>query len=79
MRCAFNIREGFRRRDYKLSDRIAGRPPLKDGPLAGVTVDNERLGDNFFEALGWDKAEGIPTREWLEKIGGLEMMIKDLP
>ncbi len=78
IRCAFNIREGFRRGAHKLSDRIVGRPPLKDGPLAGITVDNERLGDNFFEALGWDKVEGIPTGEWLEKIGGLEMVIKDL-
>jgi aldehyde:ferredoxin oxidoreductase len=78
MRYAFNIREGFRRKDYKISDRIVGKPPLKDGPLAGVTLDNEKLGDNFFEALGWNVAEGVPGREWLEKVGGLEKVIADM-
>lgn len=74
IRYAFNIREGFRRKDYKISDRIVGKPPLKDGPLAGVTLDNEKLADNFFEALGWDVAEGLPTKEWLLKTGGLEQV-----
>ncbi len=78
MRYAFNIREGFRRKDYKISGRIVGKPPLREGPLAAVTVDNEKLADNFFAALGWDIAEGVPSRDWLERLGGLDNVVRDL-
>ena len=32
MRHAFNIREGLRRKDFTLSNRMIGKPPLADGP-----------------------------------------------
>jgi len=78
MRYAFNIREGLRRKDYYISGRIIGKPPLQAGPTAGVTVDVEQLGDNFFKAFGWDIETGVPTRETLERLGGLEFLIADL-
>jgi len=78
IRSAFNLREGFRRRDYTISDRIVGKPPMEKGPLQGVTVDNELMADNFFAALGWDVETGVPSREFLEEIGGLDCVIKDL-
>ena len=78
IRAAFNIREGIRRENYTISDRSIGNPPLTDGPLEGVTVDVEKLADNFFEALGWDVATGVPTKKALEALGGLEFAIKDL-
>jgi aldehyde:ferredoxin oxidoreductase len=78
MRYAFNVREGLRRKDYTMSDRIVGKPPLSSGPLSGVTIDNEKLGDNFFEALGWDVATGVPSKDALEKLGGLENVRRDL-
>lgn len=78
MRHAFNLREGMSRGDFTISDRIIGKPPVEDGPIAGVTINNEKLVDNFFSALGWNLKDLIPTKEFLEDIGGLENVIRDL-
>jgi hypothetical protein len=32
----------------------------------------------FFESMGWDKETAIPTRESLEKLGGMEDVIRNL-
>jgi aldehyde:ferredoxin oxidoreductase len=77
LRQAFNIREGILRKDLSVPARAVGKPPLTAGPLEGVTIDNERLGDNFFEHLGWDKETGKPGKEVLEKLG-LDFVVKDL-
>jgi aldehyde:ferredoxin oxidoreductase len=78
IRDAFNKREGLRRKDFDISPRNVGKPPLEKGPLAGITVDNEKLGDNFYAAMGWDIETGMPSKEFLENIGGLECVIEDL-
>ncbi len=78
LRHAFNLREGYRRKDFKISGRAVGKPPLKSGPLKDVTVDNEKLGDNFYGYLGWDIETAIPPKEFLEGLGGLDCVIADL-
>ena len=78
LRHAFNLREGFRRWDFKISDRAVGKPPLKEGPLTDVTVDNEKLADNFYGYLGWDIETAVPPRSFLEDVGGLDCVIADL-
>jgi aldehyde:ferredoxin oxidoreductase len=78
MRHAFNLREGMRRGDFKISDRVVGKPPLTEGPVAGITVDHEKLGDNFFGALGWDLKDSVPPEAFLQELGGLENVIQDL-
>ena len=78
MRTAFNLREGLTRDKLFLSDRACGKPPLKSGPLKDVTVDVDKMGDNFYEAMGWHVETGIPKKETLERLGGLECVIKDL-
>ena len=75
LRHAFNLREGFRRRDFKISDRAVGKPPLMAGPLKDVTVDHEKLADNFYGFLGWDLETAVPSREFLEGLGGLDCVI----
>jgi len=77
MRWAFNLREGLRRKDFTITDRMAGRPPLKGGPTAGMTLDEVRLGDNFYNALGYYE-DGTPYLDMLQIAGGLECVIKDL-
>lgn len=78
IRHAFNLREGFRRKDFDVSRRALGDPPLKEGPTAGRTIDNERLADNLFRKLGWNLADAVPTKEALLKVGSLENVIRDL-
>ena len=78
MRHVFNQREGLMRADFKVPNRSIGVPPLKTGPAAGRTIDVEKLGDNYFQALGWDVATGKPSREGLMQIGGMEDVAKDL-
>ena len=77
MRWAFNLREGIRRDDMTITDRMAGRPPLKGGPTQGVTLDEVRLGDNFYNALGYYQ-DGMPYLDMLQLAGGLECVINDL-
>ena len=78
VRHAFNLREGQKPADFKLPQRCIGEPPQKEGPLEGVTIDYKTLHRNFFEAIEWDEATGRPSRASLEKLGGLEDVIKDL-
>jgi aldehyde:ferredoxin oxidoreductase len=77
MRHAFNLREGWRRKDATIQDRCIGTPPLNEGPLAGVTVDVERMATNFYNLMGFEQ-DGVPKKETLEAIGGLDNVIKDL-
>ena len=66
-RC-FNVREGISRKDDRLPKRLM--EPLKSGPTKGVSVKNlDGMLDETYEALGWDKKTGKPTREKLEELG----------
>ena len=78
MRYAFNLREGQRADEEVMPNRAYGNPPLEEGPLKGVTVDRKSLAEQFSESMGWDKESMLPTRESLEKLGGLEDVIRDL-
>ena len=78
IRTAFNLREGISRKDYKISDRNIGIPPMEKGPLAGITIPADKLADNFYEAMGWHVETGVPTKAFLEEIGGLDAVIEDL-
>jgi aldehyde:ferredoxin oxidoreductase len=79
MRQAFNIRHGFKPSDFTYPDRVLGKPPLKSGPLAGVTIEKEvqQQVKEYFQSMGWDQKTGKPTREKLIELG-LEDVAKDL-
>ena len=78
MRQAFNVREGHKRSDDVLPGRCVGKPPLKDGPVKEVTIAHEKIADDFFDAIGWNKDTLAPTRESLEAVGGMADVIKDI-
>ncbi len=78
MKQAFNLREGLKPADFTLPARTVGKPPQEAGPLAGITVDNERLADNFFAAIGWDRETGKPSPRMLQLMGGLDDVVQDL-
>jgi aldehyde:ferredoxin oxidoreductase len=77
MRHAFNLREGITPKDLTLTKRALGQPPQKEGPVAGVEIDDKKLRDNFFAFIGWDVETGKPSKGALEKLG-LDFLIKDL-
>ena len=60
---AFNVREGFTRKDDTLPYRIT-HEPIPKGKSAGAYVSEEELEhmlDEYYMARGWSK-EGIPTK-----------------
>lgn len=75
MRQAFNLREGIRRSDFKMSKRMWG--PSFDAALAEGTMNIERMVDNLYDAIGWGR-DGVPTRAKLIELGGLEDVMRDL-
>jgi aldehyde:ferredoxin oxidoreductase len=73
---AFNLREGFGRKDDRLPDRIINEPP-KRGPVSEQTYEMDYMLDDYYVAQGWEKTTGNPTRERLENIG-LKTVADDL-
>jgi len=69
LRHAFNLREGIDPRSIRLPDRILGKPPLKRGPNAGVTINNEALLEDYYRHLQWDPAAGRPSKERYQQLG----------
>jgi len=78
MRQAFNLREGFTPEDFRMPDRVVGNPPFQSGPLAGVTLDMDTAVIEYFQSIDWNPETGKPSRELLERLGGLDEVIADL-
>ncbi len=76
LRQSFNLREGLQPADIKLPERMAGRPPHTEGPVAGVTLDVDNLAREYREAMGWDPQTGKPQGSVLGKLG-LSALIKE--
>ena len=75
---AFNIREGFSRKDDTLPWRIMNEP-IKTGGSKGAQAkpeELEKLLDQYYEMRGWQK-DGRPSKEKLKELG-LEHIIDDL-
>ncbi|MGI9953135.1 aldehyde ferredoxin oxidoreductase family protein [Moorellaceae bacterium AZ2] len=67
----FIAREGFSRADDTLPSRLM-EEPLKGGASAGQLISREDLDkmlDEYYEARGWDKETGLPTKEKLVELG----------
>jgi len=65
----FNLREGFGRKDDTLPDRLF--EPLESGALQGKGMDRrefEELLTLYYEAMGWDPKDGVPTRGKLAEL-----------
>jgi len=78
---AFNVREGFTRKDDTLPERIMSEP-LKDGASKGGFISKDalkRMLDEYYTERGWDIDTGVPTKEKLMElgIGYVAQQIKD--
>lgn len=66
----FNVREGYRRKEDSLPERVF-RDPLKSGVAEGKSInrqDFEKMLDDYYEIRGWDK-NGVPTHERCRDLG----------
>lgn len=63
----FNVQAGFTRKDDSLPPRVISEP-LPSGPSAGLTVDFEKMLNDYYAARGWDE-NGVPTKEKLAELG----------
>jgi len=77
MRHVFNLREGINPLEYKVHPRIIGRPPQKEGPLAGVSCDIEAQVYWNLGALDWDRVTTKPSKKKLLELG-LDDVAKEL-
>ncbi|WP_422485858.1 aldehyde ferredoxin oxidoreductase family protein [Gudongella sp. DL1XJH-153] len=74
LRQMFNIREGIDPISFKMHDRIAGNPPMKEGPLKGRKVPIEDMMKGHWKHFGWDENTGIPLEETIEELGILALL-----
>ena len=77
MRHAFNLREGLNPLQFKVPDRALGRPPQKEGPLAGVIVDEDTMVKEYLAAMDWDAKTTKPSKKKLLELGLMDIA-KDL-
>ena len=69
LRQSFNIKQGIKPlKDFALSDRALGQPPLKSGPMKGLTLPSRQLHEDFLNGMGWDPKTAVPTRSKLEEL-----------
>lgn len=74
LRQMFNIKQGIDPASWKLPDRMAGIPPLPDGPLKGKTLQNKDMVRYHWEGMGWSGENGIPLPETLEHLSVAELL-----
>jgi len=69
IRQAFNIREGLNPLKLRVPDRVMGRPPLREGPVAGITVDEDTMIKEYLAAMDWDLKTAKPSKRKLLELG----------
>jgi len=77
LRQLFTLREGINLSNNKLPPRVYGDPPLKDGPLKGITVEYAEFYRKYCEKIGWDPNSGFPLRQTLNDLK-LNFALKDI-
>jgi aldehyde:ferredoxin oxidoreductase len=68
LRQMFNIKHGIDPITFRLHKRMAGEPPLTEGPLKGVSVPIEAMLKLHWKHFGWDEATGAPLRETVKAL-----------
>jgi aldehyde:ferredoxin oxidoreductase len=65
---AFNVREGFARKDDFLPERFITEP-IPDGPCKGQVFEMDLLLDDYYKARGWDVETGLPLEKKMADLG----------
>ena len=69
IRQAINVREGLTPGDFVMPGRTIGDPPLKEGPIANITIDVDTLVAEYYKAMDWDLETGKPSKKKLLELG----------
>jgi aldehyde:ferredoxin oxidoreductase len=77
IRQSFNIREGLNPLQFEVPDRVIGKPPKKEGPVAGVAIDESTLYNEYLAAMDWDLKTAKPSKKKLQELG-LEDVAREL-
>jgi len=67
---AFNVREGFKRADDTLPERLMTEP-LQSGASKGQMISKEdlnRMLNEYYTVRGWDLGTGVPTKKKLKEL-----------
>ena len=73
VRMLFNLREGVNPLEWKVPDRILGHPPLEEGNIRGVELDEKTMIREFLQAMDWDQSTMRPSEQKLEELGLQEL------
>ena len=65
----FNIKHGIDPKSAKVSDRVLGRPPQKEGANRDRTADIEKMMAGYWSQFGWNPETGRPDPECLKSNG----------
>lgn len=74
MRHLFNLREGCNPLKYSFSPRALGKPPMTRGPLAGVTLDDKIMIQDYLREMDWDTETTEPSMKKLQELGLSELI-----
>ena len=74
LRQLFNVKQGYDPAAVALPKRMAGDPPLSDGPLKGITLRNREQVSAHWKAFGWDERTGVPLPETVARLGIPELL-----
>jgi len=77
IRHLFNLREGLNPLKYFMNPRAVGKPPLREGPVANVTLDDDTMIKDYLKAMDWDLITTKPSAKKLQELG-LSQLAKDL-
>jgi aldehyde:ferredoxin oxidoreductase len=69
IRHSFNLREGINPLEIKVPPRSLGKPPLTEGPLAGVEVDEDTMVADVLREMDWDGKSAKPSAAKLAELG----------
>ena len=76
LRQMFNIKHGIDPWKFKINKRLAGHPPLQEGPLKGKSLPIEDMMRLHWKHFGWDENTGEPLAETLAELE-LDKIIKE--
>ena len=70
LRQMFNAKHGVDVAGFRISERAIGNPPLKEGPVKGVTLKIDEMIRIYNRVWGWDEQSGYPKND---TVAGLDL------